>query len=133
MTYQDIANWCEKNVPMGQATDFNDWLSMCEEEFLNAGHFLPEESIVFIQKKWTKAHPDERITPPPPPRPPDDLTISKKLQRRFEKFPQDLQFTPSQLAKFTGTNKNTIRRELQEFVADGTLQRVSRGRYRLAP
>lgn len=140
MTYQDVANWCEKNVPMGQAESVSDWISMCEQEFVNAGHFLPEEVLPLLQKKWSRAHPEERpqieesrFDKFEKEREKERITIGQKLERRIDKFPQDFEFSPIQLSKFTGVNKNTTRRELQELVAEGKLQRVSRGRYRQAP
>lgn len=142
MTYADIVNWCENNVPMGQAETVSEWLDMCEQEFLNAGHFLPEEVMPMLESRWNKRHPTtssgqeeelskrmERFDKEGS----HNEAIHNRLERRIDKFPQDLEFTPSQLSKFTGVNKNTTRRELQEFVAEGKLQRVSRGRYRLAP
>lgn len=138
MTYADIVNWCENNVPMGQAETVSEWLDMCEQEFLNAGHFLPEEVMPMLESRWNKRHPqrepqEEQFTKFERQQEATHEAVHSRLERRIDKFPQDLEFTPSQLSKFTGVNKNTTRRELQEFVAEGKLQRVSRGRYRLAP
>jgi hypothetical protein len=139
MTYQDIVNWCERNVPMGQAETFSEWLDMCEQEFLNAGHFLPEEVEPLLEKRWNRNHPTHTEEIPSrferfeQERDREQETKGAILERRISKFPQDLEFTPSQISKFTGVNKNTTRRELQELVAEGKLQRVSRGRYRQAP
>lgn len=143
MTYEDVANWIERNVPMGQAENYEDWFNMAEEEFLNSGHFLPEQTLPLIKKKWDKAHPTtssgqeeeiasrfERFEQQADKQ---GLTKGELLERRISKFPEDLEFTPKQIAQFTGMNKNTVRRELQEFVEDGTLQRVGKGRYRKAP
>lgn len=138
MTYQDIANWAEKNVPMGQAEgSFSTWLGLIEAEFLNTGHFLPKEVNPLLEKKWLNKNDQleprgqEDIAPPPPP--PEPQFIGDKLADKFSRLPTDIEFTPKQIAQWTGFNKNTVRRELQEFVADGTLQRIEKGRYRLAP
>lgn len=138
MTYQDIANWSEKNIPMGFAEgSFSKWLGLVESEFLKSGHFLPKEVNKLLEKKWLakneqlEPEKDKDITPPPPP--PEPTTIGENLSIRFDRLPEGIEFTPRQLAQWTGFNKNTIRRELQEFVAEGTLQRISKGRYRVAP
>jgi Fic family protein len=127
---------------MGQAENFQEWLNLCEQEFLNAGHFLPEECLPFIEKKWNKAHPStssgeeeaiaSRFERFEQEREIEGITVSAKLERRIRKFPSDLEFTPKQISTFSGTNKNTTRRELQELTKKGTIVRVSRGRYKLA-
>lgn len=141
MTYRDIANWAERNVPMNQADNYQEWKDMVEQEFLNAGHFLPQDVYPLLERKWLKSHdsldvgkedtgidlPQESITVK------EYETIGANLSKRIDKFPSDLEFTPSQIAKFTGYNKNTVRRELQELVAEGKIQRIAKGRYRLAP
>lgn len=138
MTYKDIADWSEKNVPMAFAEgSFNKWLGLVEAEFLKSGHFLPKEVNELLEKKWLAKNEQlepvkgEDITPPPPP--PEPATIGGKLSNRFDRLPVDTEFSISQITQWTGFNRNTIRRELSEFVAEGTLQRVSRGRYRVAP
>jgi len=136
MTYQDIANWCERNVPMAGLTNYQEWKNMCEQEFLNAGHFMPEQVYPFLEKKWLKTHESllDKEKPIPEPEPiPESVGKQDKLFRRITLFPEDLEFTPKQVASFTGTNYNTTRRVLQELVTEGILQRIARGRYRLAP
>lgn len=141
MTYKQIAQWSEQNVPMSQAENYQDWKNLCEQEFLNSGHFLPEGVYPLLERKWLKYHdtldigqeagidlPEKTISPPKP-----SGTVRKRLATRIENFPSDLEFSPKQIAQFTGINKNTVRRELSEMIQQGTLQRISRGRYRLAP
>jgi hypothetical protein len=137
MTYQDIANWAKKNVPMGLAEgSYSKWLGMVESEFLQSGHFIPKKAIPLIEKKWLSVNDQLEISgrdiaPPPPP--PEPKLIRDDLESRFERLPSDIEFTPKQVSQWTGFNKNTIRREMQEAVERGTLQRISKGRYRLAP
>lgn len=137
MTYQDIVNWSEQNVPMGLAKgSFSKWLSLIDAEFLNSGHFLPKEVEPMLEKRWLKFHDtkevaekgeEEPIKEPEPPR----GTIGKQLDARFERLPSGIEFTPKQVASWTGFNKNTVRRELQEFTEQGRLQRTAKGRYRV--
>lgn len=138
MTYEDIVNWMENNLPIQFAGDsYAKWIGASEAEFLNAGHFLPKQIYKIAEKKWLKKHDrlepkgKEDIAPPPPPAEP--RTIGGKLSDRFSRLPSGIEFTPTQITQWTGFNKNTVRRELQEFVAEGTLQRIERGRYRLSP
>lgn len=138
MTYNDIANWAEKNVPMNLAQEsYSKWLGNVESEFLNSGHFLPKQVYPLLEKKWLTHN--ERLEPKgkediaPPPPPPEPKTIGGQLNDRFDRLPSNIEFSPKQIAQWTGFNKNTVRRELQEFVAEGKLQRVGIGRYRLAP
>jgi len=134
MTYQDIADWAEKNVPMGLAGgSFTKWLSMIDNEFLQSGHFLPHTEVdPLLEKRFLKHH--EKLEPseeaPQEPQAPKG-NIGKRLSERFDRLPEGTEFTPKQISQYTGFNRNTVRRELQEFVAEGRLQRVSKGRYRV--
>ena len=137
MTYSDIINWGINNLPISWKGDsYSNWISELEREFLNSSHFLPNEIYPLAEKAWLKKHDrlepkdKEDIAPPPPPEEPK--TIGGKLSSRFDRLPADIEFTPKQIANWTGFNKNTVRRELQEFVAEGRLQRIEKGRYRLA-
>lgn len=139
MTYQDIANWCEKNVPMNQASSKSEWISMCEQEFLNSGHFLPEESIPFIEKKWELKHPDVKEDPQQTrieqfeqEQERTGFTKKELIQKKLISFPADIEFTPLQFSKFAGTNKNTTRREFQQLEREGFLTRTRKGVYKLA-
>lgn len=136
MTYDDIINWAQKNLPIEfNGNSYSKWIGRLESEFLNSGHFLPNQIYPLAEKRWLKSHDrlepkgQEDIAPPPPP--PEPKTIGGQLSDRFDRLPSDIEFTPKQIAQWTGFNKNTVRRELQEFVNEGTLQRVAKGRYRL--
>ena len=138
MTYSDIVNWGKQNLPISyNGESYSKWIGELEANFLNSNHFLPNEVYQLAEKQWLKDHDalepkgKEDIAPPPPP--PEPKNIRDRLEDRFDRLPSDIEFSPAQISKWTGFNKNTVRRELQEAVERGTLQRVAKGRYRLAP
>jgi Fic family protein len=131
MTYEDIAKWSIEHIPMGQFDTYEEWRNEVEQEFINTGHFFPKQVYALIEAEWNKYHAGKAEFPEPSEE--EGKFVRERIAFRIEKFPQDLEFSPKQLANFTGENKNTVRRELQQLVEEGTLQRISRGRYRKAP
>jgi len=141
MTYEEIAQWAVETYKIELYDSYSDWHEDIEQDFLSQGHFFPSEQVdPLLEREWVKVkdvlEPDKPFPPvPPEPREPPK-TVGEEYSRRFEKFPSDATFTPRQLHAFFGSkthNYNTLRRELSEFAQEGTLQRVKRGVYRIAP
>jgi len=128
MTYEDIANWAEEHIPQSQFNNYAEWKEAVESEFLNSGHFFPEQVYPLLQESWDKNHEEKQEPVYLPPEP--ERTESAKLFRRIDRLPQDVEFTPKQISSYSGVNYNTVRRELQEGVLSGELQRVRIGVYR---
>lgn len=135
MSYETIAQWAVDAYPPKMFNSYSEWHAEVERDFLSSNHFFPSNKVdPLLEKQWLRFH--DRLEPEREQEPvederPEARNVGQRISRTLERLPSDTEFTPAQMAKFTGLNKNTVRRELPEFVASGELQRVRRGVYRI--
>lgn len=84
MSYNDIDDWADENIPMDLYNTFDEWINDIEANFAQHGHHFPDGMRENLRQHWLAemgeedleepeesfAEPEEFRAPPPPPREP---------------------------------------------------------------
>lgn len=64
MSYHDIDDWADENIPMDLFDSFEDWINEIESSFANHGHFFPDGMRDTLRQHWIAEFGEEELDEP---------------------------------------------------------------------
>lgn len=125
MTYKDLLDWAISTYPPKMYNTFNEWFGDVKQNFLLDNKEFPDEMHEVMQDAWIEGNFGKLGTPP------EDTRKSKKA-KTFNTIRELGIFRNKDVYDINPNRKQaSVRRELQELVKEGRLERVSKGVYRI--
>lgn len=123
--YEDLIDWIIDTYPpsMYAKEGFNSWLKDVKKDFLNSGHHFSDDLKDEMRQFWIDNNLGKLGTPDK-----DDRKINRA--KTFNEVRELGLFTTKDAYDYNQDRKQaSVRRELQELVKEGKIERVSRGVY----
>lgn len=123
--YEDLIDWITDTYPPNQYNTFNSWLSDVKLDFISSNHHFSDDIREEMLQFWKDNNLGELDT--------KQKMLEVRQRNTTYNRVSDLGTFRLQDAYNTNTDrpKASIRRELQELVKEGKIERVRKGVYRI--